>query len=358
MNMMTAVKNHEESYCCKGSRVRNFFMGHGSYSNAYRYSSCPSPNFQPSTHSGSRRRAFLYETLQGFKESRPLAQGADANPSLLEASFPLMSTEVAIFLSSCHPQAQAALAHACMQLKAMEKSFSRFRSDSELCRLNSRAGCGPQAVSKHMFEIIAYALELAKLTNGLVDPTILPALVRSGYGPGKSYGKVGYHLVHLDALKETIELEAGVALDLGGIAKGWMADRLAQGLGSYGASLVDLGGDLRAVGTMPWTIGVEDPWQRELDIEELQICDQGVATSSVLKRRWGERHHLIDPRSGRPSTTDLQAASVIAPSAGLAEAAAKAAILLGEKQALTFLEQGPYQALLMKADRTIRRLGL
>lgn len=269
-----------------------------------------------------------------------------------------MSTEVAIFLLSCRPQAQDALAHACMQLRAMERIFSRFRSDSELCRLNSRAGCGPQAVSRDLFEIIVYALELAKLTNGLVDPTILPALVRSGYGPGRSSGEVGYHLVHLDALAETVELEAGVALDLGGIAKGWMADRLAQGLRSYGASLVDLGGDLRAVGTLPWTIGVANPWQQELDLEEWQICDQGVATSSVLKRRWGERHHIIDPRSGRPSRTDLQAVSVIAPSAGLAEAAAKAAILLGEKEALNFLGQGPYQALLMKADRTIRRFGL
>jgi thiamine biosynthesis lipoprotein len=118
-------------------------------------------------------------------------------------------------------------------------------------------------------------------------------------------------------------LQAGCGLDLGGIAKGWMADRLAGRLGPN--ALANLGGDLRAIGPGPsgdgWPVGVADV--------TVMLRDQGAATSSVRRRRWGGLHHLIDPRTGLPSMSGLEEVSVVAATGGDAEVVAKTALLLG-----------------------------
>jgi thiamine biosynthesis lipoprotein len=118
-------------------------------------------------------------------------------------------------------------------------------------------------------------------------------------------------------------LQRGCGLDLGGIAKGWMADRLALQLGPD--SLANIGGDLRAVGPGP----AGDGWPVGMGGATVMLRDQGAATSSVRRRRWGDLHHLIDPRTGVPSSSGLEEVSVVAASGCDAEVVAKAALLLG-----------------------------
>jgi thiamine biosynthesis lipoprotein len=130
-------------------------------------------------------------------------------------------------------------------------------------------------------------------------------------------------------------LRPGTGIDLGGLAKGWMADQLSARLGAR--SLVNLGGDLYARGRGPdgqgWPVGVGGV--------TLMLRDQGVATSSTRQRRWGEEganlHHLIDPRSGRPGESDLTEVSVVAASATAAEVYAKTALLMGSSRARDYL---------------------
>jgi thiamine biosynthesis lipoprotein len=130
-------------------------------------------------------------------------------------------------------------------------------------------------------------------------------------------------------------LEPGVGIDLGGIAKGWMADRLVERLGQN--ALANLGGDLCARGPGP----AGDGWPVDLAGVTLLLQAQGAATSSTRKRAWkvGEEtlHHLIDPRTGRPAAGDLAEVSVVATSAALAEVVAKTALLLGSGPAPAFL---------------------
>jgi thiamine biosynthesis lipoprotein len=118
-------------------------------------------------------------------------------------------------------------------------------------------------------------------------------------------------------------LEVGCGVDLGGIAKGWMADRLATRLGPN--ALANLGGDLRAAGSGPngegWPVGFAGV--------TVMLRDQGAATSSVRRRRWGDLHHLIDPRTGLPSQSGLEEVSVVAGTGSDAEVVAKTALLLG-----------------------------
>lgn len=267
-----------------------------------------------------------------------------------------MSTEAGLWLDSSHPGATAAVRGACEMAHLMEAKLSRFRPDSELCRLNEHSGHGPISVSRWLFDVVEASLELSRFSQGLIDPSVLPCLVQAGFGPGPRRGRVSYRAVRIDQDQQTIELEAGVSLDLGGVAKGWAADVLASHLKSYGPALVDLGGDIRADGPRSWTIGVEHPLFAEKDLAQIELRSEGVATSSLLKRRRGSHHHLIDPRTQRPARTDLIAATVVAPTATMAEGAAKVALLLGDQKGQVFLRGAGLWGFLVKSDGTVTKV--
>jgi thiamine biosynthesis lipoprotein len=137
-------------------------------------------------------------------------------------------------------------------------------------------------------------------------------------------------------------LPAGVALDLGGIAKGHTADRVAATLLAAGAAsgMANLGGDVRVAGTSPdgesWLVGIEDPHRPGRDLAVVALAEGAVATSSRTRRAWmrGGRllHHLIDPATGAPAAGDVDAAVVVAGEAAWAEVLAKAALVAGSEE--------------------------
>jgi thiamine biosynthesis lipoprotein len=259
-------------------------------------------------------------------------------------------------LISGAPDATRRLDRAERWLAAFEARFSRFRALSELSRLNAAAGRTFQA-SPRLFELVALALALARRSEGVYDPTILPALLAAGYDRSFELGRSRPELtetrrlrttwrdVRLDAALRTVTFPKGGALDLGGIGKGWAVDRLAGMLGR--PALVNGGGDVFAAGRPPddsaWRVGVADPFRPESDLYVLRLVDRGVATSSSLRRRWrsGDRylHHLIDPHTGRPSESDAVQVSAIASSALMADHHAKVALLLGGDRGLAYLQR-------------------
>jgi thiamine biosynthesis lipoprotein len=249
--------------------------------------------------------------------------------------------------------AAARLAHAVAFLRWAEARLSRFAPNSELARLNRWAGA-PMRVSRLMFAVIRAAVTAAEATGGLFDPTVLQALLGAGYDrsfdqlrprpdrpdarPHDEAPTTGqWRAVRLDDSARTVWLPRGVGLDLGGIAKGWLADRLVRGLERCGAVYADMGGDVALSqpppGAATWEIGIEDPRNPEALVGIVHVRRGGIATSGVTRRAWtagGEhRHHLIDPRTGRPAVTDLLSVTVAAPTATAAEVAAKAVLLLG-----------------------------
>jgi thiamine biosynthesis lipoprotein len=151
-------------------------------------------------------------------------------------------------------------------------------------------------------------------------------------------------------------------LDLGGIAKGWTVDLAVSRLSAFENFAIDAGGDLYASGYQAdgtvWTAGVENPFDVEQDIAVLAVRNRAVATSTVARRHWHRqgrlRHHLIDPRTGQPSTSGVLAATVMADTVARAEVLAKVALLLGPEQGLQFLaEQKDASGLLVLADGRI-----
>jgi thiamine biosynthesis lipoprotein len=210
-----------------------------------------------------------------------------------------------------------------------------------------------------LYAVVAAALDSARVTGGLFDPTILPALMAAGYDrsfellPRERAGSscppapaFSWRDVQLDVDTRAVALPAGCALDLGGIGKGWTLDRAAERLRGFDGFAVDAGGDLVLGGAQAngsaWTVGVQDPIAPGRDLLQLSLGACAVATSTVARRRWlrGGRvqHHLIDPRTGLPSQSGALAATVVAESAARAETLAKAAVLLGPSAGVRFLD--------------------
>ena len=232
-------------------------------------------------------------------------------------------------------------------VREMHQRLTRFDPASELSSFNAGAGEGWQEVSPDFEDLLRESLSAHRLSGGLVNPAVLGSMLAIGYTRTLREGVTGAALDKarpLRPLPELLEVQsgrarlaAGAGLDFGGIAKGWLADRIAAGwLGEDG--LVNLGGDLFACGPGP----EGDGWPVGMGPVTVLLRDQGAATSATTHRRWQvapgrELHHLIDPRTGLPALSDLATVSVIATRAVDAEVVAKTALLLGSALAPPYL---------------------
>jgi len=249
-----------------------------------------------------------------------------------------------------------------------EQILSRFRTDSELSRLN-RTFDRPVEVSDTLWDVFQYALSAQTITNGLVTPTVLDAMLEAGYDQNfdslpRDQSQHGSQflsavnplsVVTWDERSQTICLPYGVHLDFGGVAKGWAAHQTVEALKEHGPVLMNAAGDI-AVGDSlasgePWQVGVKNPFVKGSDFETLKLNRCGVATSGRDRRRWNQnglpRHHIIDPYTGQPAETNVMTATIVAPTVMEAEAAAKAVLILGGEEGLMWIEADPVLAGIM-----------
>jgi thiamine biosynthesis lipoprotein len=236
------------------------------------------------------------------------------------------------------------------RVRELEARWSRFLETSEITALNRHAG-QPVLVSPDTIELIYKSIEAWRLTGGRFDPTIAAAIAAHGYD--RDFAEVativasvaphgpapGLRAIRVDPVVNAVTLPAGVSFDPGGIGKGLAADVTARMLVDEGAggALVNLGGDLRAIGQPPtaegWVVSVPHPSAPDDELLHVALAEGAIATSSRLHRRWlttdGEAHHLIDPATGRPAETEVVAVTVVAAEAWWAESLTKALFLSG-----------------------------
>ena len=258
------------------------------------------------------------------------------------------------------------------EVDALDAACSRFRDDSELAAVNRAAGRDVR-VGPLLLDAVEAALRAAAATGGLVDPTVGPALVALGYDrdfrllsgrDGRLLGVVpaaGWRRVRVDRTRATLGLPVSAALDLGAVAKAFAADCIAARVrAATGASvLVSLGGDVSVAGAPAggWPVRVvDDRGAPDPAGQTVSIADGGLATSSVLVRRWragGEpRHHIVDPQTGRPADAYWRTVSVAAATCADANAAATAAVVRGEP-APAWLEELGLAARLVRLDGSV-----
>ncbi|MCC7042648.1 MAG: FAD:protein FMN transferase [Acidobacteria bacterium] len=236
----------------------------------------------------------------------------------------------------------------------VERVCTRFDPDSELMRLVEHSGTAV-AVSPTLFELIRFALAVAEASDGAFDPTVGLRMERLGFNREYGSGRVmttGLHAdsdvtfrdVRIDDMHRTVALSRPMVLDLGAVAKGMAIDLAARELAPLQHFAIDAGGDLYLAGRnadgAPWSAGIRHPDSDGL-LGVVHVSDRAVCTSGNYERRSvsdPDARHIIDPRTGQ-SPTDLVSATVVAPSAMLADALATTALVLGPVDGRRLLDE-------------------
>ena len=232
----------------------------------------------------------------------------------------------------------------------LESLLSMTIPGSDIYRINA-AGGEPVIVDSGTIEVILAGIEFGELSGGMFDITIgrLSRLWDFGNQERIPYefelilalATVDYKPIIVDAGINTVKLENPEAwIDLGAIAKGFIADEIADFLIAKGitSALINLGGDITTVGGRydgnPWLVAVRNPFGSDGDwIEVLEIVDSSVAASGTYERGFDENgihyHHILDPFTGMPVGSDVVSATVVADTAMTAEGLSTIAVLAG-----------------------------
>jgi thiamine biosynthesis lipoprotein len=271
-------------------------------------------------------------------------------------------------------------------LERVDRLASRFRPDSELTRINQRAGEWT-SISGGFLELLDAALGAAVQTGGAVDPTLGADLAALGYDRdfsqlptvARSYPLTApsptarrragprWESIEVDEGRSAIRIPGSVRLDLGATAKAEAADRCAEAAhAATGESvLVSLGGDIATAGPPPaggWAVAIsgdhrDDPAGAA---QTITIEGGGLATSSLLVRRWRRQghvlHHVLDPTHGGPVLPRWSMVSVVAATCLQANAASTASLVLGAR-APDWLTAHGLPARLVAADGSVRVVG-
>jgi thiamine biosynthesis lipoprotein len=282
-------------------------------------------------------------------------------------------------------EAEKAMKAAFQEIREYETRLNYFSSDSEISALNRSAGKTSVRISTETLDILEKALKITGYTQGSFDPSVGPLMDLWGFNringenpPLPSHADIGdvlkhvsYRSIKVNASESEVFLEKkGMRIDLGGIAKGYAADKAAEVLMNRGikAALVAIAGDIRGFGLKPdgkpWKVGIQNPRpeggrsdERGSDIfAALSLRDGAISTSGDYQRFFmknGKRyHHILDPATGYPSET-LISVTVIAPEGFLADGLSTGIFNLGREKGMKLLNSLGLSGVIIDKDREI-----
>jgi len=280
----------------------------------------------------------------------------------------IMGTQVTITVAQTTPEEGAAAIDAGMaELRRLDAMMSLYKDTSELTKVNLAAGKAPVAVSPEMIELAEQAVEISRISNGVFDVTIGPLVVlwqmklKQGTVPADDEiahvrTLVDYRNIVIDRKASTLFLrKPGMIIDFGG-CKGYLVDRVADLFRTRGVNnaLIAVAGDIMAMGRReddkPWRIGVQHPREKDKTITVLELSDQYVCTSGDYERfviREKKRyHHIIDPRTGKPSTGVISA-TLIGTRGAVTDPLAKVPFILGASEGLKIVKKFGIEAIIV-----------
>lgn len=252
-----------------------------------------------------------------------------------------------------------------------EAMFSKTAEGSDVWKLNHAEG-EPVEVHPETAELLKLAVEIGENSGGAFDVTIAPVSALWDFTAENPLlpdpdtllaeaSRVDYRNIVIDG--DRVTLKNGAEIDLGGIAKGYIADRVAAYLKEHGvtSACINMGGNVVTLGTKPggspWTVGIRDPnGTQEQSAEVLQISGGAVVTSGNYERCFeldGVRyHHILDPKTGMPVSNGLASVTIIGERSDLCDALSTACFVLGEERSGALLERYGVRAVFLRSDGT------
>ncbi len=239
-----------------------------------------------------------------------------------------------------------------------EALLSRTREGSDVWRINHSAG-EPVEVSDDTAALITLAEKYYELSDGAFDITVAPYVAIWDFtdNPGKVPAAasiaaarihVGFPLLHLDGNTVTLD-DPRASIDLGGIAKGYIADRLKEYLVGEGVTsgFINLGGNMLTIGTKPgdvsWNIGIRRPFGEASDvITTVKVNGLSVVTSGPYERYFEKDgkiyHHILDPKNGYPVWNGLASVTILSDSSADGDALSTSCFVLGLDRGMELIE--------------------
>lgn len=251
-----------------------------------------------------------------------------------------------------------------------EKMLSRTVEGSDIFNLNN-AGGNNVLVSPQTAELINISLDISQKSDGAFDVTTaalteLWDVTNKTSAPGQdliseAIKTVDYKKIKIDG--QTVSIPLGTKLDLGGIAKGYIADKAAEYLKNNGVTnaIINLGGNLLILGDNngePYSVGVQKPFDKNGEIVlSVNTDNKSVVTSGVYQRYYTQNgkiyHHIIDPKSGYPTDNDIDSVTIIADSSAVADGLSTACLVLGIEKGTALASQYGAEVIFIESNGKI-----
>lgn len=239
-----------------------------------------------------------------------------------------------------------------------EQRLSTSVSASDIYKINHSGG-KTVTVDPSTAKLISNALEYSKLSDGIFDITILPVKNMWDFSGESenipSQSALESALKHVDYTQVSVEgnkvtLPDGMGIDLGSIAKGYIADRISESLKecSVRSAIIDLGGNIYALGSKTdgsnWRVGIQKPFDDNGEqLHTVEICDTSAVTSGVYQRYFQHGgkiyHHILNAKTGMPCDTGLYSVTIISDSSEQCDALSTVCMLLGYDKSVELLKQ-------------------
>lgn len=268
--------------------------------------------------------ALAVPAIAGICGCRAIPAWLENDSELVSVEFPAFDTKVSIS-AACD---QATLDSVVSRCRFFDRTLTMFSSTSDVGRIN-RANGNAVRVNRETARVISQALDYCEESHGLFDVTIgaVSSLWNFKAATVPHSDAVEEALSHVDYRNVLVRddevrlLDAGAKIDLGGIAKGFIADDLARMLERAGceSACIDLGGNIKTVGSKPdgssWVIGIQDPFDSAKLVASLALDDGAAVTSGIYDREFErdgrEYWHILDPQTGMPVDTSIESATII-----------------------------------------------
>ena len=307
-------------------------------------------------------------TACGKKTDSVLSESVSENDKY---SSDIFAMDTYMSLTAYGAKAEDAVTVAIHEIQRLDAMFSVGNTDSDVTTANMQ---GSATVSDETAYLVEQSLEISRKTDGAFDITIYPVMELWGFTTKN------YKVPQADELQETLKrvsyenvslkdhelvLKNNAQIDFGGIAKGYTSSRVMQIFKEYGIEhgMVNLGGNVQTLGTKTdgtaWRVAIQSPQGGNQYLGILETSDQAVITSGGYERYFEENgvtyHHIIDPKTGYPSDSDLTSVTIVCADGTKADALSTSFFVMGLKRAESFYENTDldFDVILLTKDNQI-----